>query len=1007
VETTSGNNADIVVTGSRIRRPNLDATVPITSVGSEQFTATGQVAVGDVLNDQPSLRSTLSQQNSSRFPDAGGLNFLDLRGLGIQRTLVLQNGRRLPPASIGGSAPDVNIIPTDLIERVDIVTGGNSAIYGSDAVAGVVNFVMKRNYEGVQLRGQAGVSERGDGSAYFIGGIAGTNFGDGRGNIALAAEFARQDSHFSRDRGLLAKQSGFGVVELDNPSDPNTVNNSDGIPDRQFFVGFTSPTASYGGQLAPNCNAGTPAARRAARCLPGTNNARLIYFQPDGTLVEGPYGDRDFRPLQNQILNGQGVNQRRPGENDLRPDLERINLNLLAHYSLSDAFEPFVELQYAHSKVRVGQGGPSFFQAGIPGGIGAAAIFRLDNPFLTNQARSVIQNYTDPGATTFLVNRSTLDVGARTSFPRRNTYRGVIGVRGQFLDDWDYEFSVNHGRYDQDLTATGHVNFQRLAFALDAARDPATGNIVCRVQIDAAARATIRSRLGLGPAGAAVATANEAADVAQCVPFNAFGENASSQAARAYVAPPVTAHAKSTQLVVNGFVTGDSSAFFNMPGGPLGFALGAEYRRETAFQRFDEFTETGTNILGPVAVFDPRSFKVKEAFGELRIPILADIPFFHELTVEAAGRVADYKGATGTVYAWNAGLSYAPVRDIRFRGNYAVAVRAPNLTELYSVRTTAFVNGFQDPCSIQNITPARVANCLAAGVPAGFNRLAFPTSAQPIISGGNPDLREETSKSLTLGAVLTPRFVSGLSLSVDYYDIKIDNVISTQGAQAIANACYDAPSLDNTFCSQLRRFPAGSVDAQGNSNAFLIDTVEQTTFNFAKFTARGIDFELAYRRAISGIGEISTRLVATHLLERNNFIFAGQPDRPDRIMSETGDPRWVANWNVGLKTGPYMFGYQLRYIGKQLIAGNPAENVFSVGGLPPQNADFADILFNPAVFYHDIRLGIDVNQRLNFYMGAQNLTDRLPPFGNIGTQEGAGIYDNMGRYFYAGAVVKF
>lgn len=1000
----------IVVTGSRIRRPNLDATVPITSLPSDLLTETANLAAGDVLNNQPSIRSTVSQQNSfgvSNF--AAGLNFLDLRGLGVQRTLVLQNGRRLPPAAIGRSSPDINIVPSDLIDRVDIVTGGNSAVYGSDAVAGVVNFVMKRDFEGLEARAQAGVSERGDAGSYRLSGLAGTNFAGGLGNVALNVEYARQESASTSGRKLMEKSSGFGVVDADVPAQ-----NSDGIPDRNFFVGFTSPTVAYGGQLTPNCNAGTRADRRDARCLPGGNVARLYYFQPDGRLVEGPYGDRDFRPLQNQILNGQGTNGRRFGENELRPDLERITANLLARYTVSDAFEPFVELLYARTDVRVGNGGASFFQGGLQGGIGAAAVFRLDNPYLTDQARAVIQQFVDPGTTTFQVSRALLEAGIRTAKPSRDTYRAVFGVRGEFMDDWNYEISANYGRYDEDLRATGYINYQRLAYALDAARSPTTGQIVCRVQFDPAARATIRNRINfagtVSPDAAALALANEDADVAQCVPFNAFGEGAASPEARAYVAPLVSAHSKSRQFVLNGFVSGDTSSFFDLPGGPVGFAVGAEYRRETAFQRFDPLTEAGLNFANQTPVFDPPAFAVKEAFAEIRLPILADMPLFHELTIEAAGRVADYRGATGTVFAWNAGGSYAPVPDLRFRGNYSVAVRAPNLADLYAVRTSSFSSGFNDPCSIQFIgagSSTRAANCLAAGIPAGFNRLAGTASAQPIVEGGNPNLREERSKSWTVGAVFTPRFVPGFSASVDYYDIKIEDVVAASSAQIIANACYDAATLNNPYCGQLTRFSAGSVASDGSSNAFFIDRVESTTFNFGKYTARGVDFELAYQRQLPSIGVLSLRGVATRVLERANFIFADQPNRPDRILSETGDPKWASNLNVDLQSGPVKIGYQLRYLGRQLIAGNAAENVFTVGGNPPFNADFADPFVNPDVFYHDIRVEFEATDDFNFYAGVQNIGDRLPPFGQVGTADNTGIYENIGRYFFAGAVAKF
>lgn len=990
----------IVVSGTRIKQPNLEANVPITSVTPEQLTSTGQVAIGDVLNELPSLRSTFTQANSQRNNNGTtGLNLLDLRGLGTDRTLILQNGRRLPPAVIGTASPDINLVPTDLIERVDIVTGGTSAVYGSDAMAGVVNFVLKRNFEGLRLRGHAGISQRADAATVFASAVAGRNFADGRGNVTLAAEYARQDAYEPHQRRLLDQQGNFLPVDVDNPTDPGVVNNSDGVPDRMWYPDLHSATNAYGGMLTPNCNAATPAAFRAIRCLPGTNNARLYYFQEDGSLIEGSYGDRDFRPISNNINGGSGTDFRQRGENQLRPNLERINLNAMAHLELAPAFQPFAEFQYAHVTGSGGGPGPAFFQGGLFGTL------RIDNPYLTDQARTFIRSVLGPTSTTFQLSRALLDLGQRDQQPDRDLYRGAIGVRGKFMEDWDYELSANYGQFNQTIVSNAVFNSQRMLYALDAVRDPATGNIVCRVTIDPAARV-------LNPNLAPALQKFVANDAAQCVPYNPFGRAASSAAARAYVSPPAVSRGKQTQLILNGYMSGDTSGWFSLPGGPVGFALGTEYRRETAFQKYDEVTELGGNFLNAVQEFDPPAFEVKEAFAELRLPLLADRPFVHELTLQAAGRVADYKGATGTVFAWNAGGTWAPVPDIRFRGAYSVAVRAPNLAELYTVQQTSSAPGFLDPCSFENIgagSPNRLPNCRSQGIPVGFNRLlGSGVAPQVIVTGGNPNLKEEASKSLTLGLVLTPRFIPGLTLSLDYYDITIDDVISAPTAQAIANACYDAPDLDNQFCDLFARRPAGSVDPlTGLSNAFFIQTLQQITLNFAKFTAKGVDLEAAYRRSIPGFGTIGTRLLGTYVRERNNYIFPDDPGRPNQILLETGDPRWTFNWNVDLKTGPFTVGYQLRYVGKQLIINNAAENVFSVGGRLPENADFTDVPFYPALFYHNITLGLEVDERFTLQFGIDNLTDRLAPFGNLGTLEGPGIFDNVGRFFHVGAVARF
>lgn len=997
VEGTAEEGAVILVTGSRIARPNLDTPVPVTAVSLETLQATGQTTIGDVLNELPSLRSTYSSANSTRFIGTSGLSLLDLRGLGTSRTLVLQNGRRLVPGLIGESAPDVNMIPTDLIDRVEIVTGGSSAVYGSDAIAGVVNFILKDDYEGIQLRARGGISSRGDAGSYLVSGIAGQNFADDRGNITVAAEYARQDRFRPNGRGDMAVNSDFVIVD----SDPTGLKNgSDGNPDRIYFRDLTFTTISDFGMITPSCSDSTPADVREVRCLPGGNVPRLYGFDPQGNLVQDPY-IKDFRPLANRVIGGIGSNLRSPQDIDLRPEIERVNLNLLAHFTVSDAFVPFVEGQFSHVTTAGGQGGPSFFQGGVLGTL------RIDNPFLNDQARAIIQDFAGPGATTFQLSRNNRDLGNRDYPATRDTFRVVGGVRGDFNDDWNYEISANYGQFKEVFRPNGQFDRQRLAYALDAVRDSA-GNIVCRVTVDPTARVVRGFASGTDQATLDAAQARIDSDVAACVPFNPFGAQ-NSQAAIAYVAPQLETRSKQTQFVLNGFMSGDTSDWFELPGGPVGFAIGGEYRKETAYRFYDDVTVSGGNFLNAIPDFDPPSFAVKEAFGEIRIPILADQPFFHELTIEGAGRVADYRGSTGTVFAWNASATWAPVRDFRVRGSYSRAVRAPNLSELYDSQTQNFSSGFQDPCSATNIgagTASRAANCAADGVPAGT--ILNYTSSLEILSGGNPDLFEESSESYTIGAVFTPRFLPGFSLSADYYDIFVDNVITAPTAQAIVNACYDAADLNNRFCQLFDRFPAGTVgDTPQLSEYFVKTGLQQTQLNYAGLAARGIDIEAAYSHKFNNFGRLGGRFTATYVLQRDQYLFPDEPDRPDQILYETGDPRFAFNFALDYESGPVSVGYQMRYIGKQLIVGNDAENVFSVGGRPPQNADYSQFNWFSDVMYHDIRVGIKPDEKFEFTLGVENIFDRLPEFGNTGVGVGSAIFDNRGRYFYAGVTANF
>ncbi len=1031
VEIESGTNAaqegsgqqELVVTGSRIRRPNLEAAVPITSIGGEEFFEQGRVSVGDQLNELPQLRSTISQANSTQFLGTAGLNLLDLRGLGIGRTLVLQNGRRHVPGDIrySGSTVDVNQIPSDLIERVDIVTGGSSAIYGSDAIAGVVNFVLKRDFEGIQLRGQAGISDEADAGNYLISGIAGKNFAGGRGNITVAAEYSRTNQYFGGRRDEYRIPSGF--VTVDSDSGAGLVNGGDGVPDRLFYEGTSSPVFSDGSAFVDFFSAAEPGGFRPA-----------YFFDPNGTVVRITCERVGLPPYGTCVNNSANRRStfRDQGQLQLQPANDRINLNLMGHFTVSDAFEPFFEAKYVSNKVRgTGFSGPVFSQFGNTfGDPGRERIFS-DNPYLTDQAEGVIRGilgdyysdlngnrvpeyygseYTGPNGIDdidefgFTTLTNLIGLGTRDEKIKRETFRLVGGVRGTFNEDWSYEASVNYGQTKERVRVGGNANLQRYLLALDAVRDPATGNIVCRAKIDPAARRPLAS--AGDPAFAQATLAN---DVAQCVPINILGEGNVTQAARNYINQDASTSGKINQLVVSGFVSGDSSQFFELPGGPIGFAVGAEYRREKLIQRSDPLISSGLTFYNAIQNFDAPALEVKEAFGEIRIPILSQTPFFEELTVTAAGRIADYSGATGRVFAWNAGAEWAPFRDLRFRGNYSRAVRAPSLLELFDPLGQNFAPAPLDPCSARNInqgSTTREANCRADGVPAGYD-FVYVESLE-ILSGGNVNLTEETSDSLTLGAVFQPRFIPGLALSVDYYDIKVDKVISSVAAQDIIDACYDAADLNNQFCDLIQRAgPGGGPDGE-IPGQILEGTLAVTPLNFAKLKVRGIDTELSYRGQIGNIGRLTARVNYTYVLQNDEFLDPTDPQRADQILVEMGDPKHLANLNVDLKTGPFTIGYELRYIGRQLaVSTADYENFFSKQGRDPTNIDFSDPVFAPDVFYHDLRLSIDATDKFNFYLGVDNVFDRMPPFNNTGIGDGSAIWSNLGRYFYAGAVAKF
>ena len=1004
----NGNPADdtgpaqtIVVTGSRIARPTLESPVPVTTVNADDILARGQINVGDALNELPALRGTFSQANSTRFIGTSGLNILDLRGLGTSRTLVLVNGRRHVTASPGDYLVDVNTIPDELLERVDIVTGGSSAVYGSDAIAGVVNFVLKRNFDGIKIAGQGGISSRGDRGSYFASVTAGHNFADGRGNIAVAAEYSRNEALWNVDRdyltGAFSGRNQFNLAET-TVGEPSTGN---GVPDNQFFTGVRNGTIANGGLITAICTRTDPTQlANIARCRassqapgPGTNGIGIgqrYVFQADGTLVlSNP--SLDFRDITTNFgalnpssgstntVGGLGSTLLDTGQLD--PMLERMSVNLLAHYDISDAFRPFVEAKFVRIHANQ-EGQPSFFQGSIPANFGAGQDLRCNNPFLQASALATLQSIgfcANPATNTFTMSRFNVDFGGRGELHKRDTFRIVGGVEGNFNNDWHYEISANYGQLDTHLTSLNNlllydINGNPTGFlnAIDAVRNSA-GQIVCRIN-----QTTV-----VDP---------------RCVPINLFGQGSPSPAALAYVNTTATRVERATELDITANVTGNSSKMFELPGGPIRFAIGAEYRRETARSQFDALTASGGTFLNAIQPFLPPALTVKEGYGEIEVPLLKDVPFFNELTLSGAARYSDYNTSTGGVWSYNGNVYWAPIHDVRIRGGYSRAVRAPTQSDLYSPfsQNFAFIS---DPCDVANIAngPNRAANCLAAGVPANFVNTTARSQSIGYQSGGNPTLQAERSDGITLGAVFEPRVLPGMSFTVDYYRIHVKQLIATLSAQTIINSCYDLPSINNPFCPLINRAANGE---------FVYPAVKSGPVNFARQETEGVDFDLAYNRKFDGGSRIAVRGIVSVVLQRTNFISPTDPNFADRQLSEVGDPRWRGSFTISYELpNGINFRYGLRYIGKQTISTYEAQNSFQ--GRPPTNPDVLPVVYYPEVTYHNFRLGVNVAKKFEWYIGVDNAFDKKPPFGSTATGGGTSIFENVGRYFYSGFKANF
>lgn len=1073
----SGEVQSITVTGSRIRRPNLESNVPVTSIGGEEFIQQGDTNVGETLNELPQLRSTFSQQNPALGIGIAGLNLLDLRGLGSARTLVVVNGRRHVAGDIRSTAAsvDVNTIPNDLIERVDIVTGAQSSIYGSDAIAGVVNFVLRRDFDGLQFRGNASVAGEGYGGEQFVSAMYGKNFAGGRGNITVQGEYSNQERLFGSQIPQYRTVNGFVVVDTD-PS------GSDGIPDRVFLRDVRSATINRFG-LVPITNVvggSAPCGLSTGAPIDPTPNTTgdpqfsapfncTYLFGRDGRLVPQT-GTRVGTTINGNFLGGNGQTGREETLLSILPEVKRYSLNLLGHYEFSEAAEFFVEAKYARSEAAGNNAGTTFTQGGsfTEATLNGAAArpaneqrerFRLDNPFLNPADRAFLASallasgcdntisgaactlttatgaasgtrlnaaeiaQINAGTYRFILGKNFLDAKIRDQIFTRETYRIVGGLRGTFNEDWNYEISANYGKFEESQFSQGFIDRQRLLLSLDAGRNPANGQIQCRAQFDPTAAYPLQQAT-LQPNQNAAIAARLQADIAACVPFNPFGAP-DNTAATNYFSVATQDRAEIEQFVVSGFVSGDTSQFFELPAGALRFALGGEYRRDKA--SYDDDERDILAITNNVALGDanPGSSEVKEVFGELQIPILKDAPFFQELTLTAAGRISDYS-TIGTVYAYNAGIEWTPIRDVRLRANYGRSVRAPNFQETAFPIVPNFAPGFSDPCSGAQIgagTSTRPTNC-AADLGSLLGSIAgLGAPSLPVLSGSNPNLREEKSDSYTIGAVIQPRFVPGLSLSVDYFDITVKDVIVSVTAQVIANSCYDSPTLDNPFCGLFQRFrgtgtgPSGEIPGQILGNSLL-----QAPLNFASRKRRGMDVEFAYRTNLTQDVRLNTNVIYVHNFQTSNFQDPVRPKFEDRILGELGDPKDEFRWDTDLTFGNFTFGYQMRYIGEQFV--DTAESFRTVNGSPPENLDFATDIQFPEVFYHAIRFEWNIpspnNGKSNyrFYAGVDNLLNTFPPFGLTGTggfgaandrasPSNAAIYETQGRTFYAGFRARF
>jgi iron complex outermembrane recepter protein len=1054
--------AAIVVTGSRIARdPNIGAPAPIISVTADELQRAGTSDVVDTLRDIPALSTSTSSEGSidGAFSEAVGQSILNLRGLGSNRTLVLVNGRRHVSGVAGEQAVDINSIPAALIERVETLTGGASSIYGADAVTGVVNFVLKDDFDGVQGNIQTGISSEGD--AWRINGDLtwGANFADGRGNITISGEYARNeeiqfgDRGFSRDNGIaddydnpirffqagditsaMPNFSNFysvGVggfptgflVPVPGSDDFNTIFTDAGItptaaeqalidralnaPRRFIARDPRFSLSSAGGVIAPGDiglsdgpdinNNGTPDCLESSVGFNSTfNNGAFglaggcATINPDGTL--SVYQDGAITGLFNQF-GGPGI-QNGFNSNSLTPETERWSINANLTFEISSEAEFFFEGKYVSNSAE--------FQA-QPNTFYDLLTIRADNPFITPQQEQFVGElfFGDGTQDGFYLTRDPTDLGPNRDRNEFETWRFVAGVRGDITPHFSYEVSGNYGTFQQTSFDNNRVITDRFFAAIDAVSGP-NGNAICRSDIDSTPPATTPFGIPTGSPGFFTFNPGDG----QCRPANVLGGvGAISQDAINFITATTVNQFELEQLVFDVIFTGDTGAFLELPGGPIGFAAGFEFREEVSRSTFDPlelgilpvttaFGQAGDQLrdLADIdqnsLVFDPDTilnnnegeFTVYDIFGEVRLPLLSGVPFAETLELSGAARYSNYSTVGGT-FTWNVGGLYAPTKDILFRGTYARAVRAPNINELFNPGEGAFYRPF-DPCDVGNIATAadptlRRNNCVAFFNTIGFDPFfgADPTNPanysyqDPLtarFSGlqiGNPDLQEETATTWTVGTQITPSFIPGLVLSVDYYNISIDDSINFVDDQDIVDNCVDSATIDNQFCDLIVR-----RDDNGGFRS-----LRQITLNFVRQETAGVEAAVQYRFDLGEHG-FTLNGSGTWVEKLDNFFDPEDPTAIDPELGELQRPEWAARGAATWDWKGLSLTWSTTWLDRQALRGVEIEDVGNTGSdtFSPENGLASD------TFIHDASFNYEASDKFTVYGGVNNIFNKRP-----------------------------
>ncbi|MBX3593419.1 TonB-dependent receptor [Sphingomonas sp.] len=925
---TTQESGPIVVTGTRIARPDLDAPSPVTTVSAEQIALTGTQTLENLVNELPQV----IPGNTRVSNNSGGENFatLDLRGLGPGRTLILLNGERLPPSTTTGVV-DISQIPVGLIQRVDVVTGGASAVYGSDAIAGVVNFILREDYEGMELTGQTNISENGVGFNMSVSGMFGGNFADGKGNITLYASYFDRDA-VGQDKFAYSRTSAAILSDLTNFTGPFIIANSpadyinrptgygtlvSGGSATPAWGTITTNTASNPFNAAVlNTFPGFAAANTPAGCGRSTST---LTFNSAGQLSPTFSSGACAVPDGPERAYGSSRYNYAPANYLITP-YDRLTFTALGSYELDDAtmFKFYGSFTQANQQVNL---------APTPA---TGIVVPYNSPLIPADLAAALATRPNPTAP-FTINRRFTETGPRDGRFKTDSFniRGV--VEHDLGGGWNVNAVASFGRVDNALRGIGNIN-----------------------------RTAVTQGLNGCPTGS----------LPGCLPINIFGQNTLTPAMVNFVVIDTQQQETFEQVRFASNLTGE---LFDLPGGPVGVAVGVEYRKDTAETVVDDGQRTG-NIYGFNAVQPiTGSINVKEVYGEVRLPLLGGNGFPDLLAVGAGARYSDYS-TVGGLFNWKAEAEFAPIRQVRFRGTYNRAARAPNVFELFQNGDQGFPS-YTDPCNASN--PNRNVAACSAVIPAA----AFPTFAQinsqvQAFSFGQPDLQEEKAETYTLGAVVSPGRVLGgnLNITADYYNIKVTNRVAGLGASYYLIDCYSNNVAAS--CARITRDPAtGQITAINTGR----------TNSATPLVTSGVDVGFDWSIPAFG-GRVYISNLTTYVDEYK----IGTTNYSDTVFSGIGGVtfKWgntlTAGWRGDKFTG------QVRYVwrqgGRQNFVGAELEDYTSGSArIPDLNLVNLSLSWRPT-------------DNFEFTMIANNLLGKLPP------QTATGIFEqaNTNINFYDG-----